>query len=65
LRKWHPLLERIRSDKKLKNQKVMFLTVVSLSQAGKKVIDALKPIDYIEKPIDVPQLKKRIAKILG
>lgn len=59
------VLERMRADKKLKAQKVAFMTVVSLSTAGKKMIEELKPVDYIEKPIDASKLKKRIAEILN
>lgn len=58
------VLEKIRADKILKKQKVAFMTVVSLSQAGKKVIAELKPVDYIEKPLDAAKLKKRVELIL-
>jgi len=58
-------LEKIRMDSKIKNQKVAFLTVVSLSQAGKKVVEDLKPVAYIEKPIDNSEFKRTIKKILG
>lgn len=58
-------LEKIRADSHLKNQKVAFLTVVSLSKNGKGVIKKLNPVDYIEKPIDNAVFKKKIKKIIG
>jgi len=58
------VLEKIRADKKLKEQKVAFMTVVSLSQLGKKAIKELKPIAYIEKPVNTAKLKKELARVL-
>ena len=58
-------LEKIRKDSKIKNQKVAFLTVVGLNQAGKNVVKKLNPVGYIEKPIDNDEFKKKITKILG
>ncbi len=57
-------LEKIRADSKIKNQKVVFLTVVSLSQAGEDIMKRLKPAGYIEKPIDNVVFKKTIKKIV-
>lgn len=59
------VLEKIRDDSKLKNQKVAFLTVVKLDAAGKKFVKDLKPVDYINKPINTENFKKRLKKILG
>jgi two-component system, OmpR family, response regulator ChvI len=58
------VLEKIRKDSKLKKQKVAFLTVVRLGDVGKKEIKKLKPVDYIEKPVDIDSFKKKIKKIL-
>lgn len=58
-------LEKIRADSKLKKQKVIFLTVVSPSKNGQGVIKRLKPVGYIEKPIDNERFKTKIKKIVG
>jgi len=58
------VLQKIRKDSKLKKQKVAFLTVVQLSEAGKDVVKKLKPVDYFPKPIEVVNFKKRLKKIL-
>lgn len=58
------VLKKIREDSQIKNQKVVFLTVVSPSQNGKGVIKQLKPLDYIEKPIDNKIFKQKIKKLL-
>ena len=59
------VLEKIRADPELKDQKVAFLTVVRLNAEGKKIVKNLKPVDYINKPIDTEDLKRRLKKILG
>ena len=59
------VLQIIRKDPKLKNQKVAFLTVVQLGQAGKEIIKALKPVEYFQKPIlDIADFRKRLKKVL-
>jgi CheY-like chemotaxis protein len=58
------ILKKIRADPQIKNQKVVFLTVVGLSQAGEEVIKKLHPTDYIEKPIDNRIFKEKIKKIV-
>jgi CheY-like chemotaxis protein len=58
-------LEKIRADPKLKDQKVVFLSVIQPSQNGDEVIAKLKPLDYIEKPVDNESFKKKIKKIFG
>ncbi len=40
------VLQKIRADPKLKNQKVAFLTVVQLSETGKDVVEKLKPTAF-------------------
>ena len=59
------VLEKIRADPKLKDQKVAILSVVRLSEPGEKIIKELKPITYFQKPIDIDDFKKRLKKILG
>ena len=59
------VLKRIRADKKLKDQKVVFLTVVQLSEIGKDVVKRLRPAGYINKPIDIDDFRAKIKKILG
>ncbi|VVB80287.1 Sensor histidine kinase RcsC [uncultured archaeon] len=59
------VLQIIRKDPKLKNQKVAFLTVVELGQAGRDLVKTLKPIEYFHKPLlDLDAFKKRIGEIL-
>lgn len=57
-------LEKIRADPAIKNQKVAFLTVVNPSKNGKGIIDKLKPIGYIEKPIENNSFKRQVKKFL-
>lgn len=59
------VLEKIRANPKLKNTKVAFLTVVQLSEIGKKEVKKLKPIDYFTKPIDIPKFKEKLKQILS
>jgi CheY-like chemotaxis protein len=58
-------LEQIRADPKIKNQKVAFLTVVSPSANGKGIIDQLKPVEYLQKPIENVSFRKKIKKLVG
>jgi len=58
------VLEKIRADPKLKNQKVAYLTVVELGQKGKEVMKKLKPVEYLNKPIDPVDLRNKLKKIV-
>lgn len=58
------VLEKIRADPKLKNQKVAFLTVVKSNELGEESVEKLKPVEYLQKPIDVHDFRKRLKKIL-
>ncbi len=58
------VLQKIRADPKLKNQKVAFLTVIQLSETGKDIVKKLKPNAYFQKPINVADFRKRLKKIL-
>ncbi len=57
-------LETIRKDPQIKNQKVAFLTVVKPSVEGKESIEKLKPVGYIQKPIENKSFKEKIKKFL-
>lgn len=60
------VLERVRADSKLKNQKVAFLSVVQLSGEGKDSIKKLKPVEYFQKPItDINEFKIKLKRILS
>jgi CheY-like chemotaxis protein len=52
--------EEIRKNSKLKNQKVIFLTVAT----RKDNLKNLNPVDYIQKPFDMDDFQKRVKKIL-
>lgn len=53
--------EKIRNDPKTKNQKIVFLSVVTLGEQGKIEMKKLRPFDYIQKPIiNLKDFKKRI-----
>ncbi len=59
------VLENIRKDSKTKNQKVAFLTVVQLGQAGEESVKKLKPVAYFQKPItDLGEFRKQLKKLL-
>jgi len=58
------VLKKSRADKKLKNLKVAFLTVIDQRGIDKHIIEKLNPIAHIQKPIDFPKLKRQLNKIL-
>lgn len=58
------VLKKIRADKKLQNLKVAFLTVIDQIGIDKHIIEELKPIAHIHKPIDFQNLKSQLKKIL-
>lgn len=59
------VLENIRKEPKTKNQKVAFLTVVQLGQAGEQSVKKLKPAAYFQKPItDLAEFRKQLKKLL-
>lgn len=59
------VLQTIRKDSKLKNQKVAFLTVVELGQMGRDLVKSLRPVEYFHKPIlDLSAFEKRVEEIL-
>ena len=58
------VLKKIRADKKLQNLKVAFLTVIDQIGIDKHIIEELKPIAYLHKPINFQNLKSQLDKIL-
>jgi CheY-like chemotaxis protein len=58
------LVEKIRADKKIKDVKIAFLTILTLSNKQMKDLKRLKVLDYIQKPYRNKDLVKRIKKIL-
>ena len=57
--------EHMVDDEKLKDVKVAFLTVADLGEKGKKELEYLGAVDYINKPIENKELIARVKKILG
>jgi len=58
------VLKRIRADKKLHNLGVAFLTVLDEIGIDKNIIEKLKPIAHIHKPVHFQDLKSQLNKIL-
>lgn len=59
------MLKRIRENKKWRNIKIIYLTVVRMSEAERA--DLLKEaniVDFIEKPFDITDLVRRVKKVL-
>ncbi|MBU4353055.1 MAG: response regulator [Nanoarchaeota archaeon] len=59
------LCEKIRANSKLKNLKVIFLTVLSASETSNKDIQRLNILDYITKPVESDDLLQKIKKALA
>lgn len=59
------LAEAIREDPKLKNLKLVFLTVAQFLEEGKGELRRLKVSDYIQKPCDSKDLVRRVKKMVG
>ncbi len=57
--------EKIRKNPKIKNQKILFLTVVTLGELGKSIIQQLKPSGYVQKPFKAAELRAKIKKLVG
>jgi CheY-like chemotaxis protein len=59
------VLEKIRSDSKLKNQKVAFMTAVQFGSEGMSMMKKLKVVDCFQKPIiDLDDFRRRLKKLL-
>ena len=60
------VLEKIRADPKIKNQKVAFLSVVQLSPGGQSSVKKLKPVAYFQKPLtDLEDFRTKLKGILS
>ena len=58
------MCERMRKDPKIKDTKCAFLTVAQFGPEGEKEIQKLGCLDYIKKPVENNDFKKRIKNIL-
>jgi CheY-like chemotaxis protein len=58
------VIEALRADSKLKDTKVIVLTVASFGKEGNEKLKELKVKDYIKKPFSNKDLLKRIRKAL-
>ena len=56
--------EKMRTDSKLKNIKVVFLTAANFSQKGEMVLKQMGILDNIQKPCDNKDLVDRVKKLL-
>jgi len=59
------LAKRIRNDPKTKKVRLAFLTIATFGKEGEKELKRLKISDYIKKPFDNEDFKKRVKKIIG
>jgi CheY-like chemotaxis protein len=57
--------QKIRSDPKTRDLKIIFLTVARFSESGMKNLKELKVVDYITKPFENEDLLARIKKTLA
>ena len=57
--------ENIRKNPKIKNLKVIFVTVAVFSEIGKEKLKDLDVLDYINKPFDNDEFVTRIRKVLN
>lgn len=57
-------VKKIRENPKTKDIKVIFLTVVRLSEIGKEEFKELKAVDYITKPFESKDLVERVKRAL-
>jgi len=58
------LCQKIKSDPKSKSLKVVFLTVINETPAGKKEMKRLNVLDYITKPFQVDDFLQRVKRAL-
>lgn len=59
------LTSKIRGDKKFRNLKIAYLTVLSFSEQQKKNLEKFNVLDYIQKPFNSDDLIKRVKSILN
>jgi len=58
------LAESIRKEPEIKDTKLAFLTVAEFGVIGREELKKLDILDYIQKPFDNENLRKRIKKII-
>jgi CheY-like chemotaxis protein len=59
------MLKRINKNKKWRNIKIIYLTVVRVSEAEKAdLLNEANIVDFIEKPFDITDLVRRVKKVL-
>jgi CheY-like chemotaxis protein len=59
------MLKKIRKNKKWRNIKIIYLTVVRMSEAEKAdLLEEANIVDFIEKPFDINYLVRRVKKAL-
>jgi CheY-like chemotaxis protein len=59
------MLKRIRENKKWRNIKIIYLTVVRMSGAEKADLPKeANIVDFIEKPFDITDLVRRVKKVI-
>jgi CheY-like chemotaxis protein len=59
------LLKKIRENKEWRNIKIIYLTVVRMSEAEKAdLLKEVNVVDFVEKPFDINDLVRRVKKVL-
>ena len=58
------LCEKIRSDNKLKDIKLAFLTAGTFSVVSEKYLERMNVLDIIKKPFDYKDIISRVKKII-
>lgn len=59
------LTTKIKEDKKFKNLKIAFLTILNFSENQKKSLKKYNILDYIQKPFDNEDLIRRVKKMVA
>jgi CheY-like chemotaxis protein len=59
------LASAIRSDPKLRDLKLAFLTVATFRKHGRRELEKLGSLDYIRKPFDKDDLVRRVRQMVG
>lgn len=59
------LTTKIKEDKKFKNLKIAFLTILNFTENQKKSLKKYNILDYIQKPFDNEDLIRRIKKMVA
>lgn len=59
------LTTKIKEDKKFKNLKIAFLTILNFSENQKKSLNKYNILDYIQKPFDNEDLIRRVKKMVA